>query len=153
MAAEVGEGGVGVDGVPADDGVGERGEAFALEVLVIGGTVAEPAEVGEEQVASQGVEGFAFVELGVYPSAVVGVVEVLQQGDGLDDPAVLLDGLGELILARGGLEAGDEQRRGEVAMADGRGDAEHVVPAGDDPVGADGVAEQIGGGGAGGGVG
>ena len=37
---EVLDGGVGVGGVPGDDGVGEQGEAFALDVLVFGGAAA-----------------------------------------------------------------------------------------------------------------
>ena len=46
----------GVDGVPTDDGVGQQCEAFALEVLVVGVTAPDLAEVGEQQVPSQGVE-------------------------------------------------------------------------------------------------
>lgn len=49
--------------------------------------------------ASQCVDGLAFVELGVDP-AVFFVVEVPQDRDGFDDPAVLLDGLGESVLTR-----------------------------------------------------
>ena len=54
--------------------------------------------VGVVGLASQRVDGFAFVELGVDPAAVFFVVEVPQDRDGLDDPAVLLDGLGESVL-------------------------------------------------------
>ena len=38
----------GVDGVPADDGVGEQGEAFALKILVAGVSTSDLAQVGEE---------------------------------------------------------------------------------------------------------
>lgn len=35
----------GVDGVPTDDGVGEQGEAFALEILVTGVSPSDLTEV------------------------------------------------------------------------------------------------------------
>ena len=52
----VSDGGVEVDGVPADDGVGEERQALGLEILVVGSAVLEVPEVGEEQLATEGVE-------------------------------------------------------------------------------------------------
>jgi len=105
---EVVEGGLDVDGVPADDGVGQQREAFALELLVAGVSASELALVGEEEVAAESVDGFAFVELVVDSSAVFGVVEPAEDGGGFWDAPVFLDGLGEFVLAGGSLESGDE---------------------------------------------
>ena len=69
-----------VGGVPGDGGVGEHGEALGLDRLVVGPASVESAEVGEEQLAADGVEGFAFVELLVDSSSVVFVVEVAEDG-------------------------------------------------------------------------
>ena len=102
---EVLDGGFGVDGVPGDDGVGEEGDAFALEVLVFGTSPSQFPLVSEDELPAERVEGFAFVELAVDASAVLLVVEVAKQGDGFDDPPVFLDGSCELVLAGGGLEA------------------------------------------------
>ena len=96
---EVLGGGFDVGGVPGDDGVGEQGEGFALYVLVVGASSADLSLVREEELSAEGVEGFAFVELGVDASAVAFVVEVPEYGDGFDDPSVFLDGAGELVLA------------------------------------------------------
>ena len=49
---DVFDGGGCVDGVPGDDGVGEEGEAFSLEVLVFGAFAAELALVGEEELTA-----------------------------------------------------------------------------------------------------
>ena len=46
LAGEVFDGCLGVDGVPADDGVGKQGETFALKILVIGAATANLALVG-----------------------------------------------------------------------------------------------------------
>ena len=88
-----------VGGVPGDDGVGEQGEGFALDVLVVVASPSELALVREEELSAEGVEGFSFVELGVDASSVAFVVEVAEDGRGFDDAAVFLDGSGELVLA------------------------------------------------------
>ena len=46
---------LGVDGVPADDGVGDQGEAFTFEVLVVVVSAADLAVVGIVDLASEGV--------------------------------------------------------------------------------------------------
>lgn len=51
-----GDRGLQVVGVPADDRVGEQGEALGLEVLFVGSASLKSAEVGEEQVPAEGVE-------------------------------------------------------------------------------------------------
>ena len=77
-----------VDGVPCDHGIGDEGEAFALEVLVVGLSTSNFALVREEDHPAEGVKRFAFVELGVDAAAVLFVVEVAQYRDGFDDASV-----------------------------------------------------------------
>ena len=77
-----------VDGVPRDDGVGDEGEAFALEVLIVGLRPSNFALVREEDHPAEGVERFAFVDLGLDAAAVLFVVEVAQYRDGFDDASV-----------------------------------------------------------------
>lgn len=45
-----------VGGIPGDDGVADEGEAFALDVLIVGLAAPDLAVVGEEDEASKGVE-------------------------------------------------------------------------------------------------
>ena len=142
---EVCEGGSDVDGVPADNSVGEQCEALRLEVLVVGSSSLELAEAREEEPSSQSVERFPLVELDEDPAAVLLVVQVAHERDRLDDPPVLLDCFGQIVLARRRLEPGDEQRCRVVAVPDGGGPAEKVVPSVEESLGSDVVSEQAGG--------
>lgn len=96
---EMCEGGIDVDGVPADDGVGEQGKALGLEVLVVRSALGELPEVGEEDFAAKSVERFTFVELDENAPSVFPVVEVAHERDRLDDPSVFLDRLREIVLS------------------------------------------------------
>ena len=49
-------------------------------------------------------DGFTFVELAVNLSPLVFAVHAAKGGDGFDDPAIFLEGSGEIVLASGGLE-------------------------------------------------
>ena len=72
---------------------------MGLEVLVVGTSSLESSQVGEEQLPAEGVERFALLELGVDPAPVLLAVEVAEDGDGLDDPPIFLDGSGEVVLS------------------------------------------------------
>ena len=90
---------LGVDGVPTEDGVGDEGEAFTFEVLV---GVVSPAHLPSVRVSNSVtklVDGLALVQLCVDSSAVFFISEVAGDRDGLNDSPILLDGLGESVLA------------------------------------------------------
>ena len=61
---EVVDGGFGVDGVPGDDGVGEEGDAFTLEVLVFTAALSQFPLVSENELPAEGVEGFRLCSAG-----------------------------------------------------------------------------------------
>ena len=65
--------------------------------------------LSEEQVATEGVERFASIELAPYPAAESLVGKPAEGVVGALELAVLDQGLGQWVLAGAGLEAGDEE--------------------------------------------
>ena len=55
IGVEGGDGVLEVDGVPADDGIGQQGEAFGLEVLLVGVGGLDDAVVTEVDFGSESV--------------------------------------------------------------------------------------------------
>ena len=86
------------------------------------------ALVGEEQVAAQGVQALAFVQLATDPAAQLFVGDVPAQVDGAPEPAVLLQRPGEGVLPAAGVEFGDEQARGGTPGLHRPDEAEQTVP-------------------------
>jgi hypothetical protein len=66
--------------------------------------LADVALVGEEDEAPQSVQFFALVELAVYALPEVYVLGVAKQKDGFLQAAILLQGAGQGVLARFGLQ-------------------------------------------------
>ena len=95
-------------------------------VFVVG--VADGPAVGEEDEAAQVVERLAAVELPADPAAKCFVGKPAQGVEGAKQLAVLEHRLGERVLARAGLELGDQQRGGDVALFERAADPQQVVP-------------------------
>ena len=85
--------------------------------------VAYFAVVGEEEEASQSVEGFSSVELAADTPSERFVGEPAQGVVGALQFSVFDEGFGERVLAGSGLESGDEESGGYVAACDGAADA------------------------------
>ncbi len=75
------------------------------------------ALVGVEDGASEGVQLLALVELPSHPGTELLVGQPLENEVRLDQPPVLLQGLGELVAPRAGLQAGEQQAGGRPAVS------------------------------------
>jgi hypothetical protein len=82
----------------------------------------------------------AFVELLADPGAELFVGEPGEHEVRLDESPVLLQGLGERVATGAGLQAAQEQRGGRPSVSQRRGEAQQLVPVGDDELGANLVA-------------
>ena len=94
--------------------VGDEGEAQRLVDLVVEVSAPDVTLVGEEQVATQGVQALALVQLAAYSASEFFVGDVAAEVDGADESAVFLQRSGKGVLSAAGVELGDEQARGGV---------------------------------------
>lgn len=130
---------VGVEGRHA---VHDQGEAQRLGGLIDELAVADMAVVGEQDGVPHALEVLPLVELAPDPLSELGALQVAQDEQGLDEPAVFLDRSGEGILAGERLELGEQQRRQHGPLVDGGTESEQGIPVVDDPAGVRPVAEQ-----------
>ncbi len=96
--------------------------------MVVRVMVADLALVGEQDELPQAIERLAFVQLDRDPAAIGVALEVTEDEDGAHEASVLLQSQGQIVLARVGLQLGDEQGGGDPAPLERGGDAQHVVP-------------------------
>lgn len=111
-----------------DDRVGDEVHAVRLCGLALERVQANGAVVTVEGAVMEGVQALAFVLLAADRTALGLVGEVAEHEPGLDEPAVLLQRPGQRQLAAGGLQPGDEQARGDGAVAQRCAAAHEVVP-------------------------
>ncbi len=97
---------------------------MASVVVFVGGNLGAGAD---DEVAAQGVEGLALVELSGDAGALGGVGAVGQQEVGAHDASVLGERCGERALRARVLQARDEQARGHPPTLKRRGRPEQVV--------------------------
>lgn len=64
-----------IDGIPSDGGIGEEGETSGLIGKLIRKAVSETGLAGKEEETAQGMERFALVELSVYLSTIIGLID------------------------------------------------------------------------------
>lgn len=112
---------------PTDYRVGGKSEAPGLFGLVVELAGADRALVRVEQVAAQGVEGFAFVELAGYLAPVVRIGQVAGGVYGAAQGPVLLERGGEGVLPAGRGQLADQQRGGGVPELQRPGQPQQVV--------------------------
>lgn len=110
-------------GVVRGDAVDDQGEAQGLGGLVSELAVADVTVMSEVHGVAQPLERLALVELASDPAAELGPLQVADDEQGLDQPAVLLEGDGEGVLAGEGLELGQQQRRRHRPFVDGGAEA------------------------------
>jgi len=84
-----------VGGGPQDRSVGAESQAEGLIDLVIEVPAPDVALVGEEQVAAQGVQALALVQLSTDSASEFFVGDVAAQVDGAHEPSVFLERSGE----------------------------------------------------------
>ena len=101
--------------IPDDHRVRDEIEAPCLVGLSFLLLTANDTFVGHEEKISERVQGFALVELGIDPSAVVFILQVAQDKERLDQAAIFLQGAGEDVLPGMGLQLTDEERGGHPA--------------------------------------
>src|SRR4051812_2114727 len=94
--AQLGQGGIHIDGIPQNDEVDHEAEGAKLVLLAIAVALAQLPATPMENDASELVALFAPVELDQDTPAVSLVVDVGQQVLGLDDAAEFGQGLGQL---------------------------------------------------------
>jgi hypothetical protein len=117
-----------VDGIPYNHRIRQDIQTGRLVVLVFliflrHGTIAD-----KEQKLPQLVQSLAFVELGVHPLTQGVVLQVPQDKDRFDEPPILLEELGQVILARIGLQLADEQGGSDIPAFEGSCDPSEIVP-------------------------
>jgi len=86
--AEVGRG-------PQHGGVGDQGEAQRLVDLVVEVPSPDVTLMGEEQIAAQGVQALALVQLAADSTTQLLIGDVVAEIDGAHEPAVFLQRSGE----------------------------------------------------------
>src|SRR2546427_3779172 len=92
LGAELVQRGLHVDSVPDNDRIGHEVETHRLVGL---GFLLFPADhplVGRKEKIAQRMQGFAFIQLGIDASAIRGVFQVAQDKEGLNQPAIFLEG-------------------------------------------------------------
>ena len=99
-----------VDRIPDDDRIGHQIEATGLVGQHLAPGVAELALVGNHQGRAQVVQRLAFVELAQNTAPLLGVGIPAHDMEGSHEAAILLEGRGQGVLLRIGLELLDQQR-------------------------------------------
>jgi Domain of unknown function (DUF4158) len=94
----------------------------------LGRALADVPFVGVEDGASQRVQLLAFVELATDPGAELFVGEPGENEVGLGQPPVLLQGLGERVASRAGLQAAEQQRGKRPPVPQRHGEPQQLVP-------------------------
>jgi hypothetical protein len=117
-----------VDGIPDNHCIRQDIQTGRLVVLVFliflrHGTIAD-----KEQKLPQLVQSLAFVELGVHPVTQGLVLQVTQDKDRFDEPPILLEELGQVILARISLQLADEQGGRNIPAFEGSCDPSQIIP-------------------------
>jgi len=84
--------------------------------------------IGDKKKITERVEGFPFVELGIDPSAVVGVFQVAQDEECLEESSIFLQGAGEDVLPGLGLQLADEERGGHPAPLQRSSESQQIIP-------------------------
>ena len=136
------KGGLHIDGVPDNDGIGDEGQTGGLDQLLFEVMFTDVAFIGDEEKAAQGVERFPFVELALDAPAVVFITEIAQDKEGFDEATMVLEGAHDEVSAGKGLEFGNEEGSGDPAEFEGAGESEQLVPIFFNPVRLEGKFEQ-----------
>ncbi len=129
-------------GVEGSDAVHHQGETAGVSHLVGELALANLAVPGEVHLVSQALERLALVQLAPHPAPEIGLLEVAQDEERLDQPAILLQGSGKGVPARVGLELGEHERRQHRPLVDGGPEAQQIIPVLDDAAAVDPVADQ-----------
>ena len=110
-----------VDGIPIDDRIGEQVQASCLVRLLGELLAADLAFPGEEEESPEHVNRLALVELNCDPPAILLVLEVSKDEDGLAQASILLEGSRQLVLTLTGLQLADEHPEIQTTLEELRG--------------------------------
>jgi hypothetical protein len=105
-----------IERIPHHDCIRQQIQTLGLIGLGFLLPATDNALIGKEQKAAQGMQGFAFVELSIDRAPIGLILQVTQDEEGLNEPAILLQHTRQRILSRIGLELGDKQRGGDPAQ-------------------------------------
>ena len=120
--------GLHVDGIPNNHGIGQQIQTSRLVGLPFLIFLTYHPFACEEEKLPEIMKLLAFVELRMDTSAQGVIFEVAQHENRLHEASVLLEKLGELPLARIGLQAANEERSRHITAFQRTGDTREVVP-------------------------